>query len=158
MIIVREFQPDDADKASEVYYESFRTYLGDRAVKRPPEYWLNAMKHFKNEDFDNLSFVAEDEGKVIGCITVTSALKRGLGSLQRIGVDPEYAGKGVGKMLFDAADKFWRERKMRKVFTSVSSNNPKAIRFYERCGFTREALLRAHYYPDVDEYIMSFFY
>ena len=64
------------------------------------------MKHFKNEDFDNLSFVAVDEGKVIGCITVTSALKRGLGSLQRIGVDPGYAGKGVGKMLFDAADKF----------------------------------------------------
>ena len=155
MIIIREFQADDADKAAEVYYESLKTYLGERAVKRPPEYWLNSIK---NEDFDNLSFVAVDGTTVVGCITITSALKRGLGSLQRIGVDPEYAGKGVGQMLFDAADKFWRERKMRKVFTSVSSNNPGAIRFYERCGFTREALLRAHYYPDVDEYIMSFFY
>ena len=49
-----------------VYYESFKTYLKERAVDRPAEYWLNVMKHFKNDDFDNLSFVAMDGEKVVG--------------------------------------------------------------------------------------------
>ena len=130
MITVREFLDSDAAEAAVVYYESFKTYLNEKAVRRSAEYWQNAMRHFKNDEFDNVSFVAVDDGRVIGCITITSALRRGLGSLQRIGVLPEYSGKGVGKMLFYTADEFWRARNMRKVFVSVSSTNPTAVKFY----------------------------
>lgn len=159
MITIREFQNSDAADAAVVYYESFKGYLKDRVgPKRTPEYWQNVMRHFTNEDYDNISFVAVDEGKVIGCITIASALRRGLGTLQRIGVMPEYAGKGVGKMLFQAADKFWRERKMRKVAVCVSSINPTAIKFYERCGFHLEGVLKDHFFPGVDEHQMAFFY
>ena len=159
MITVREFQESDASCAAEIYYLSIKTYLKERtAPQRPPEYWANVMKRFTNDEFDNISFVALDDGKVVGCITITSALRRGLGSLQRIGVLPEYAGRGIGRMLFEAADRFWRERKMRKVSVSVSSINPNGIKFYERCGFHLEGILKEHNFAGVDEHIMAIFY
>lgn len=159
MITVREFQNCDAVGAADVYYESFKTFLKERTVpKRSAEYWQNAMQHFNNGEYDNISFVALDGEKVVGCISVTAALVRGLGTLQRIGVLPEYAGRGIGKMLFEAADKFWRERKMRKIATCVSSINPTAIRFYERCGFHCEGILKDHFFPGVDEHQMAMFY
>lgn len=158
MISIREFCDGDAADAAVVYYESFKTYLNEKALRRSAGYWQNAMKRFQSDEYDNISFVAVDTNQVIGCITITAALRRGVGSLQRIGVLPEYAGKGIGRMLFSTADRFWRERNMRKVFVSVSSNNPTAVNFYRSCGFEHEATLKEHIFPGVDEYIMSIFY
>ncbi|MBR7108337.1 MAG: GNAT family N-acetyltransferase [Lentisphaeria bacterium] len=159
MIVVREFQDCDAAGAAEVYYESFKTYLKERmGPKRSAEYWQNSMKRFTTEEYDNISFVALDGDRVVGCISIAAALVRRLGTLTRIGVLPEYAGKGIGKMLFEEADRFWRERKMRKVATCVSSINTAAIKFYERCGFHCEGVLKDHFFPGVDEHQLALFY
>ena len=99
MITVREFQESDAGQVSEVYFYSFQTYLKERMetdAPQPGEYWLPMLRRLQNESYDNITFVAEEDGKIIGVVSITAALKRGLGSLQRIGVLPECAGKGVG--------------------------------------------------------------
>ena len=161
MVIIREFQESDAGQVSEVYFYSFKTYLKERMetdAPRPVEYWLPALRHMQTNDYDNITFVAEEDGKIIGCISITAALKRGLGSLQRIGVSPECAGKGVGKMLFKAADEFWRKHKMRKVATCVSSINPTALKFYQSCGFHIEGTLKDHFFEGVDENQLALFY
>ena len=92
MVIIREFQDDDAAQVSAVYFYSFQTYLKERMetdAPRPGEYWLPALRRTQTDTYDNITFVAEEDGKIIGCISITAALKRGLGSLQRIGVSPE---------------------------------------------------------------------
>ena len=116
------------------------------------------LRRVQNSDYCNVTFVAEENGRIIGCISVTAALKRGLGSLQRIGILPECAGKGVGKMLFKRADEFWQACKMRKVSTCVSSINPRAFQFYQSCGFHCEGTLKDHFFEGVDEHQMAFFY
>ncbi|MBE6359716.1 MAG: GNAT family N-acetyltransferase [Lentisphaerae bacterium] len=161
MIIIREFQTADAAQASVVFFESFKTYLKERMeinAPHPAEYTESLMRHTANEDVENISFVAVEDGTVIGCITVNLALKRGLGTLIRIGVMPGNAGKGIGKMLFAAADKFWRERNTRKVRTCVSSINPGALKFYQSCGFHQEATLKDHFFEGVDEHQLALFY
>ena len=161
MITVREFQESDAGQVSEVYFYSFQTYLKERMetdAPHPGEYWLPMLRRLQNESYDNITFVAEEDGKIIGAVSITAALKRGLGSLQRIGVLPECAGKGVGKLLFQEADKFWKEHKMRKVATCVSSINPTALKFYQRCGFHIEGTLKDHFFDGVDEYQLALFY
>ncbi len=161
MIIIREFQEDDAAEASVVYFRSFKNYLKERMdieEPRPAEYWLNAMRHTVNSEAESISFVAEAGGKVIGCISITAALQRRLGHLNRIGVLPEYAGKGVGHMLFNAAEQFWTDRKMRKIYTCVSSINPNALKFYQNCGFHCEGMLKDHFFDGVDEYQMALFF
>ena len=160
MVIIREFQDSDAAQASVVYFESFKTYLKERMdtdAPRSAEYWLQSMRRNTTADYDNISFVAEEDGKVIGCITIAAALKRRLGTLVRIGVMPGNAGKGVGKMLFAAAEKFWRENNMRKICTCVSSINPGAIKFYESCGFHTEGILKDHFFEGVDEHQLARF-
>ena len=148
MVTVREFQEADAAQAAVVYFESFKTYLKERMETNAPrsaEETFQQMRRHGNADYDNVSFVAVEDGKVIGCITVAAALRRRLGTLVRIGVLPGNAGKGVGKLLFQAADKFWRERNMRKVATCVSSINPGALKFYQSCGFHIEGTLKDHF-------------
>lgn len=161
MITIREFTDTDAAMASVVYFESFRSYLKERmeiTEPQPAEYWLKIMRHSATDEYENISFVAEEDGRIIGCISITAALKRRLGSLQRIGVLPECAGKGVGKMLFKAADEFWRKRNMRKVSSCVSSINPGALKFYTSCGFHVEGTLKDHFFEGVDEHQIALFY
>lgn len=161
MITIREFQEQDGQEVSFVQFTSFKSYLKDLMEidePRPAEYWVNAMKYLKTEDYENITFVAVDNDKVVGFISITSALKRRLGTLQRIGVTPDCNGKGIGKMLFEAADQFWRQRNMRKVATCVSSINPGALKFYQKCGFHVEGTLKDHFFEGVDEHQLALFY
>ena len=161
VIVIREFQDPDAAMASAVWFESFKSFLRERMetdAPRPAEYWLPRMRHTLDDDDETVSFVAVEEGRVIGCITASAALKRRLGTLVRIGVLPECAGKGVGKMLFLAAERFWRERNMRKLTTCVSSINPGALKFYRRCGFHVEGTQKDHFFEGVDEHRLARFF
>ena len=161
MITVREFRSDDAPECSVVQFESFKSFLKERmeySAPRPAEFWEQSMRRNCSDDFENITFVAEKDGRVIGFISITAALKRRLGTLVRIGVLPECAGGGVGRMLFEAAEKFWKERNMRKIATCVSSINPTALKFYQRCGFHVEGILKDHFFEKVDEYQLAKFY
>ena len=161
MITIREFQSGDAAEASVVVFESFKSFLKERMeydAPRPAEFWLQSMQHSASEDHENISFVAVKDDRVIGCISIAAALKRRLGTLVRIGVMPECAGAGVGRMLFEAAEKFWQERNVRKIHTCVSSINPTALKFYQRCGFHVEGILKDHFFEKVDEYQLAKFY
>lgn len=161
MVIIREFTDTDAAQASVVYFESFKSYLKERmeiSSPQPPEYWLASMRHTTTADYENISFVAEIDNRIVGCITVSAALKRRLGTLIRIGVLPESAGLGVGKKLFAAADEFWRKKNMRKVASCVSSINPGALKFYQSCGFHVEGTLKDHFFEGVDEHQIALFY
>jgi len=160
MIEIREFSEADAESVSRIAFESFRTYLRDRMVPkspRPAGYWLRIMSHISDGEIERIGFVAEDGKEVIGCLAATALLLRGLGELNMIGVLPGHAGHGIGKMLFEAALHFWKDRNMRKIHTCVSSINPGAMAFYRRCGFQEEGILRNHFFDGVDEHQLALF-
>jgi RimJ/RimL family protein N-acetyltransferase len=95
---------------------------------------------------DGARFAIEADGKFIGqCalfqfddIAHTCALGIAIG-------DKDYWGKGYGReavrLLLDYA---FRLRNMRRVYLTVNSNNPRAIRAYAACGFMEEGRLREH--------------
>ena len=45
-------------------------------------------------------------------------------------------------------DKAFGEWGLNKVYLNVLESNLRAIRFYEKCGFKREGLLKEHIYKD----------
>ena len=55
--------------------------------------------------------------------------------LQRIYIDQEYQGKGLGAMLLNKAKERAIEMEMNTIWLGVWEKNPDAIRFYERHGF-----------------------
>lgn len=55
--------------------------------------------------------------------------------VERIYIAPELQGKGLGEQFLEFTMQRARELKLNWVWLSVWKKNPRAIRFYERCGY-----------------------
>ena len=70
----------------------------------------------------------------------------------------EYRSRGIGEYLMAAVEDETRKRGVKKLFFSVFSSNEAALRFYERCGYKREGVLKEQYRLEdgyVDEIFMA---
>jgi RimJ/RimL family protein N-acetyltransferase len=56
-----------------------------------------------------------------------------------------WRGRGVGTALMQSCVDWARERGIHKLALQVWPHNEAAIRLYEKFGFEREGVLRAHY-------------
>ncbi len=155
---IRNFEEKDAADVSRLMFESFYSVFGKRLGTEPhsPEYWIRCSSG-KTPDSETAAFVAEENGRAAGYISVTANLWCGLGVLNEIGVDPHAFSHGIGTALYRHAEEWWTERKMRKLYTCTASINPRAQAFYRKMGFLQEGLLKKHYFPDVDELQLSKF-
>ncbi|HEV7374026.1 MAG TPA: GNAT family N-acetyltransferase [Pyrinomonadaceae bacterium] len=95
------------------------------------------------EDTDKAVLVADDNGDVIGYAYAAiecydyMALRGPAGILHDVIVDPEHRGRGVGRLLLDAALEFLRSRGMPRVVLSTAERNEAAQRLFARMGFRR---------------------
>lgn len=72
-------------------------------------------------------------------------------------VNPFFRGRGHGKILMRHVEERllgWRARKL-YLSTSGLDKYASAVKFYERCGFTTEAVLRDYFRPGEDKLIMA---
>jgi GNAT superfamily N-acetyltransferase len=83
--------------------------------------------------------VAELDGEIAGFAAVVA------GELDGLFVEPDLWGLGIGKMLVDAATHEAR----RKGFTLSVIANPRARKFYERCGFSAEGEVQTRFGPAI---------
>jgi len=157
-LTVRLFKKSDAETLSKISFDSFKTFLKDKMTEMvPPEEWIETAG-ISNKTQENAIFVAEEDGVVKGFLSATANLKRRLGTLNVVAVDPEFHTKGIGRALFAEAEKFWTQRNMRKVWTCVSSINPQAQIYYIKQGFTPEGIRKDHFFDGIDEISMAKFY
>lgn len=59
--------------------------------------------------------------------------------LERIYSGKEYLGKGIGKKLLDTCLKIGKDEGYKVIWLGVWEHNPRAIAFYEKCGFEKFA-------------------
>lgn len=95
-------------------------------------------------DRDNIIvLVAESDGKVVGYTFAGAegfdymALRGPAGALYDIVVDPDYRGRGIGRMLLDATISALKERGEPRVLLSTAEQNETAQRLFARAGFRR---------------------
>ena len=79
--------------------------------------------------------------KVLGFICFRFMVEAGSASLYvweiQVRADGEHQGKGIGSKLMAAAEKLLvKETGIRKVFLTVLRNNERAIKFYQKLGYT----------------------
>ena len=95
------------------------------------------------EDPDKAVLVADTDGDVIGYAYAAvegydyMALRGPAGVLQDIIVAPEHRGRGVGRLLLDAALEFFRSRAVPRVVLSTAERNEAAQRLFAGMGFRR---------------------
>ncbi|OQA85732.1 MAG: putative acetyltransferase [Lentisphaerae bacterium ADurb.Bin242] len=157
MIRIRKFKAGDAEPVAAIMFKAFKSFLGTRIKQEDftAEYYRKTS-NLKASHSETVSFVAHDGEKVVGYLKVAAG-NNGLGSLESIGIAPEYFSKGIGSMLFAEADKFWQMKKMRKISTCVSAHNRKALIYYIKNGFIPEGYRRDHFFEGVDEIILGRF-
>lgn len=86
-------------------------------------------------------FFAEVEGRPAGYLKIntgdaqTETVEGRTLEIERIYVDPEWQGHGVGKALLEFSMDEAKRRRSDAVWLGVWENNTKAISFYERQGF-----------------------
>ena len=95
------------------------------------------------EDTDAAVLVAEDEGDVIGYAYAAvegydyMSLRGPAGVLHDIIVDPGHRGRGVGRLLLEAALEFFRSRGAPRVVLSTAERNEAAQHLFASAGFRR---------------------
>lgn len=148
-LLIRPAHPKDADDLHQLWCNPLvcRTTL-----QLPSQEISLSRKRLENEPPVGLHrFVAEDNGLVIGMATLHHDQhprlmhSAGLG----MGVHPEYWGMGVGSRLMEAlmdlADNWLG---LHRVELDVNTDNPAAIRLYEKFGFVVEGTRRYHAFGD----------
>ena len=95
------------------------------------------------EDPDTAVLVADDNGDVVGYAYAAAegydymALRGPAGVLHDVIVEPEHRGRGVGRLLLDAALEFFRSRGAPRVVLSTAERNEAAQRLFASAGFRR---------------------
>jgi len=106
--------------------EWLRPSLSEDSVKNNQE-WLGNLP-------ENVSVsVVRDKDKIVGFCYATKGDNSEHNKLRSIYVNTDYQGKGIGKALWDDANKFFDHSMPTDV--QVVAYNEKAINFYKRLGF-----------------------
>lgn len=88
-------------------------------------------------------FVAREQGKICGMITLVD--KGGIGNIGLLAVDVQYRGRGIGKALILAAQKWFLSNGYKRGTVVTQQDNIPACRLYERCGYSLFSLVHVYH-------------
>jgi mycothiol synthase len=105
-----------------------------------PDYLPDSFEQFRQEhleahDFDaGLSVVAELEGQIVAMLLARRRPEEGIGFVAILAVDPQHQRRGIGTVLLQHAFAGFARAGLREAMLMVASDNPKALRVYDRVG------------------------
>jgi ribosomal protein S18 acetylase RimI-like enzyme len=143
MLIIRELKRDDnfeeLIRLSRIFFEEYESHHVDffKIDFLDCQHIINYFSRWI-ENEDGTTFIALEDGTIIGYITVYVQEQPDFWAVKQVGhisglmVAPSHRRQGVAAMLYEASLAFFKEKKVRyfTVFTSV--NNRDALRFYEK--------------------------
>ena len=139
--IIRRSVKEDISYINELFIQMVKT-VNKRMKNEGVEPYTDLEKGFEDNYLDtfyvsddNVIFVAEDKGKVIGFISINNHKEYGYIYLDDYCVSEEYRGKGIGSKLMDMAFKYAGEQEIDQIITHVESANKESIEFYKNKGF-----------------------
>jgi len=136
--------PEDARGIAEVFYKTWLVTYPNKKVgitvddiedrfrnSFTEESLAKRAKQIANPAEGKFFFLAKNDDRIVGvCVAVRHPDKN---QLQAIYVLPEYQGRGIGRLLWGEAQKYFSADK--DTIVQVAIYNTKAIDFYRKLGF-----------------------
>jgi ribosomal protein S18 acetylase RimI-like enzyme len=142
----RAFQPADVPALYAIREAAF-SRNPDYEPATEPEW---TAREIEIHSFDpELTRVATEDGEPVGFATVRR-WEDGVAYLSTLAVRPEAWGRGLGSSLLEAVFAAAGAAGRRQVHLNVASDNPNALRLYERVGMTQRWRVDAYERPVAD--------
>lgn len=160
---IRRAREDDAERFRELRLEALKdspTAFGadyDSNAAQPPEYWRERVGSTEEKTL----YLADHDGALLGMTGIirnSSRKTRHNAWLWGVYVTPVWRGMRVADELIEACVGWAETGGIVIIKLGVAAINSRAIRCYERCGFSIYGTEpRALFYEDVyyDEYLMA---
>lgn len=131
-ILIRKLNSEDAEEISKIYLSITKTTSVDDFRK------IVAKQAQRDED---ASFVAELNGKVVGYL-ISYTLTGGFGIAKsawvaNLGVNPKFMGQGIGEKMAEEIFKYYRNKGIKDIYTSVRWDSTDLLSFFKTLGFDR---------------------
>jgi len=131
-ILIRKMRKEDADEVSRI----------DAAItKSPSRLNFKPVVAEATKKSPNASLVAEFRGKVVGFmisyITTGNFGTDKVAWIAMFGVDPKCMGQEIGKSLAKGIFDHYREKGVKKIYTSVRWDSTDLLSFFKALGFER---------------------
>ena len=142
-IVIRAFQPSDLGEIKRITVEVFDGVAFDKLVEtrwgilNGHDWRWRKARHLDDDIAANASgvFVAEENGKILGCITTQMDRASGKGRIPNIAIIAEARGKGLGKRLIQRALDYFRREGMAYAMIETMAGNEVGEHLYPACGF-----------------------
>jgi ribosomal protein S18 acetylase RimI-like enzyme len=132
-LLIRKIRVEDADEINRIQ---------SGIIKSPANTDFRSIieGQVRKED-EEASFVAEIDGKVVGYM-ISYIIYAGFGLdksawIATLGVDPRFMGQGIGKELAEEIFKFYSQRDIKHILTSVRWDSVDLLSFFKTLGFDR---------------------
>ncbi len=134
MITIRNFRPDDIEKI--LFFKSESVKMNFPGCNFNSDLYRKLLLKSVSMSPDYVK-VAEDNGNVIGYVwfRVIDSSVGMFGRFEHIFVDKSWRGKGVGRMLMESAEDFFRKSGIKTVKLTVTTTNEDAMKLYEKLGY-----------------------
>ncbi len=109
-----------------------------------PELWEERVGYYLRRDPDS-SQVVEADGRVVGFMmgdvrTGEFGIEEPSGWIERVGLDPDFRGRDLGKALFDAVVSHFRASGVGTIYTLVDAKDEGVAGFMKAMGFSPSRL------------------
>jgi ribosomal protein S18 acetylase RimI-like enzyme len=133
----------------------------------PVPLWSLEKPFFDDQTHPENVIVAEDQEQVVGYVKLRPAslayrkaatASRHVQQVHGFAVDQTCQGRGVGRLLLEAARKEAYRRKARRITLRVLSTNSRAQALYRACGYHVEGVLEGEFFIQgqyVDDVLMA---
>ena len=102
---------------------------------------------------NSLVFIAKNENDICGAILAFPCIS-GKWCIHKVFVKRKLQGKGIGTKLFETLLKEVDEINV-SCFLTVDPNNKRAIKLYNKWGFSRKKFIKSYYRESEDRFVLS---
>jgi ribosomal protein S18 acetylase RimI-like enzyme len=133
-LVIRTMKEQDLDAIVEIDTK----VLGEQRR----DYWYNKIVKQKDSRPEDVSLVAEIDGKVVGFILGGVSgwefkVPTHIGWIDTIGIDPDYQNRGIARLLTNKLIENLKKYNIDTVYTLVNWNDWDLLQFFHKMGFTR---------------------